>query len=60
MHPTRDDFAGLPARYPRLCGPHIVGLGTQAKVTLASGILHAMSCARPNQHSQWRQIEPPS
>jgi uncharacterized protein len=43
---ARDDLAGLPTRYRALCRPHIVGLDTQAKVTLASGILHAMGLGR--------------
>ena len=38
----RDDLAGLPARYRPVCRPQIVGLALDAKVSLASGVLHAM------------------
>ncbi|MBC7499285.1 MAG: DUF2309 domain-containing protein [Herminiimonas sp.] len=39
---VRDDLEGLPARYRTLCRPQIVALELDAKVSLASGVLHAM------------------
>jgi hypothetical protein len=39
---ARDDLEGLPARYRSLCRPQMVGLDLGAKVSLASGVLHAM------------------
>ena len=39
---ARDDLEGLPARYRPICRPQVVGLDLPAKVTLASGVLHAM------------------
>jgi len=38
----RDDLAGMPARYRPLCCPALTGLSTEAKVTLAARVLHAM------------------
>nr|WP_295078579.1 DUF2309 domain-containing protein [uncultured Roseateles sp.] len=39
---ARDDLAGLPPRYRPICRPQLAGLDLQAKVTLASRVLHAM------------------
>ncbi len=39
---TRDDQAGLPARYRPLCRPALGGLDTEARVGLAARVLHAM------------------
>ena len=39
---ARDDLEGLPARYRSICRPQIVALELDAKVSLASGVLHAM------------------
>ncbi len=38
----RDDLAGMPARYRPLCCPALTGLSTEAKVSLAARVLHAM------------------
>lgn len=38
----RDDLAGLAPRYRVICRPWLVGLDPDAKVTLASRVLHAM------------------
>ncbi len=38
----RDDLAGVPARYRPVCCPTLTGLNTEAKVTLAARVLHAM------------------
>lgn len=43
---TRDDLAGLPARYRALCRPTFSGLDTDAKVALAARVLHAMGLDR--------------
>lgn len=43
---TRDDLAGLAARYRAICRPQLVGLNTEAKVKLAAGVLHAMGLAQ--------------
>lgn len=42
----RDDLAGLPARYRPVCCPTLTGLTTEAKVTLAARVLHAMGLDR--------------
>jgi uncharacterized protein YbcC (UPF0753/DUF2309 family) len=39
---SRDDLAGLPARYRQICRPQLVGLDLDARVALAARILHAM------------------
>ncbi|MET3119668.1 uncharacterized protein YbcC (UPF0753/DUF2309 family) [Undibacterium sp. GrIS 1.8] len=39
---TKDDLAGLPARYRPICRPQLLGLDLKAKVALATGVLHAM------------------
>lgn len=38
----RDDLAGIPTRYRPLCCPALTGLSTEAKVTLAARVVHAM------------------
>lgn len=43
---VRDDLAGLPARYRSRCRPQIVGLELDAKIALASRVLHAMGLDR--------------
>jgi uncharacterized protein YbcC (UPF0753/DUF2309 family) len=47
LHPApadraRDDIDGIPARLRPRCRPALIGLGTPAKVTLASRVLHSM------------------
>ena len=42
----RDDLEGLPARYHSICRPQILNLELDAKVTLASGVLHALGLER--------------
>ena len=39
---ARDDLAGLPTRYRPVCRPQLAGLGLDAKVSLATRVLHAM------------------
>ena len=39
---TRDDLAGLPARYRPLCRPTLAGIDIPTKVDLAARVLHAM------------------
>jgi len=39
---ARDDLEGLQERYRSICRPQIVGLEPDAKVSLVSGVLHAM------------------
>ena len=41
-----DDLDGLPLRYQALCRPQITGLDVNAKVSLATGVLHAMGLDR--------------
>lgn len=43
---SRDDLAGLSARYRAVCRPRIVGLDVEAKVSLAGRVLHALSLER--------------
>jgi len=43
---TRDDQAGLPARYRQVCRPALTGLDPGAKVALAARVLHAMGLDR--------------
>ncbi|GAA4034092.1 DUF2309 domain-containing protein [Actimicrobium antarcticum] len=43
---ARDDLDGLPARYRSICRPQLVGLARDARVSLASGVLHAMGLDR--------------
>ncbi|MBX9964645.1 MAG: DUF2309 domain-containing protein [Burkholderiales bacterium] len=43
---VRDDLAGLPARYRSRSRPQIVGLDPDAKIALASRVLHAMGLDR--------------
>ncbi len=43
---VRDDLAGLPARYQRVCRPGLSDLDTDAKVGLAAKVLHAMGLDR--------------
>ncbi len=38
----RDDLAGMPTRYRPLCCPALTGLSTEAKVSSAARVLHAM------------------
>lgn len=38
----RDDLEGMPARYRPVCCPVLTGLNTDAKVSLAARVLHAM------------------
>lgn len=42
----RDDQSGLPARYRHVCRPAIAGLDSEARVTLAARVLHAMGLDR--------------
>jgi uncharacterized protein YbcC (UPF0753/DUF2309 family) len=39
---ARDDLEGLPARYRTICRPQLIGLDVEAKVALASRVLHAL------------------
>ena len=39
---SRDDLEGLSAHYRPICRPHLIGLNLDAKVALATGVLHAM------------------
>lgn len=43
---TRDDLAGLRARYRAICRPQLVGLDIDARVALAARVLHAMGLNR--------------
>jgi uncharacterized protein YbcC (UPF0753/DUF2309 family) len=43
---VRDDLAGLPTRYQRVCRPGLADLDTDAKVELAATVLHAMGLDR--------------
>jgi uncharacterized protein YbcC (UPF0753/DUF2309 family) len=43
---SRDDLAGLPARYQAICRPQIADLDADAKVPLAARVLHAMGLER--------------
>ena len=43
---SRDDLAGLSARFRPICRPQIVGLDVAAKVSLAGRVLHAMGLDR--------------
>jgi uncharacterized protein len=48
---VNDDLAGLPARLRPLCRPQLTGLDTDAKVSLAGRVLHAMGLDR-----QWAPL----
>jgi uncharacterized protein YbcC (UPF0753/DUF2309 family) len=43
---ARDDMEGLPSRYRAICRPQLAGLDLDAKVGLASSVLHAMGLDR--------------
>lgn len=43
---TRDHLAGLSARYRSICRPALVGFDSEAKVALATRVLHAMGLDR--------------
>ncbi len=43
---VNDDVAGLPHRYRAVCRPQLAGLATEAKVSLAARVLHAMGLDR--------------
>ena len=43
---ARDDLHGLPARYQPICRPQVTGLDVDAKVSLATRVLHAMGLDR--------------
>lgn len=42
----RDDLAGLPSRYRLVCRPGLAGVDLDAKVSMASQVLHAMGLDR--------------